>query len=108
MCEIDDLLPVLQPHANREKKADIGFPIRHEVADEFERIVLQINNVKADIFRRVDTLDTIGRVDHAWIVVYADAPFNQRSDLVNHAALVATEVQNGLAMDINRHRRETH
>src|SRR6202451_330898 len=101
MSKVDDLLPVRQPHADRQKKADIGFPIRHEIIDQFEWIALQIKNIKADIFRRVYAFDAICSVDHAWIVIHPDAPFNKRSDLVKHAALVATEVQNGLATEID-------
>src|ERR1700733_1919330 len=101
MGKVDDLLPVPQPHADRQKKADIGFPIRHEIVDQLERIVLQIEDIKADILRRVYALDTICSVDHARVVIHPNAPFNMRSDLVKHAALIAAKVQNGLAVEIN-------
>src|SRR5688572_3602943 len=72
--EFDYRAPVLEPHADRQKKHHIDAWGRKKVLDDLKRFFLQVDHVKAQIVRAASLRDSVGHVDHPAVVVDSHAP----------------------------------
>src|SRR5579862_988553 len=47
--KVDHSAPVAEPHADREQKDNVDPPVRDEVADQFERLSFEIEDVEVEV-----------------------------------------------------------